>query len=236
MSEGRVDITATKKHHSFSSLSAVDVTPSAAHLPDITVTSLALCGRLEYGEQRFKGAARRVSLVSNDGAGITQQTTADAASGAFCFASVPPGRYRVAPYISADEKSKGLVFSPSHVDLQLAGQPLVNVVFSQAQLSVAGEVVCLAGPCPGDVQLVLRAADGKVAAAVRLDEVAIKNKQSSGEHWGVCVLWSIMLMLWLIMDKLHIINSCLPLHGLICKGVLQQKCCRVSCLFRVCSV
>jgi hypothetical protein len=138
---------------------------------------------LEHGEQRFKASARRVSLVSNDGAGVTQQTTADAASGAFCFSSVPPGRYRVAPYVSADEKSKGLVFSPGHVDLQLAGQPLVNVVFSQAQLAVAGEVVCLTGPCPGDVQLTLRAADGKVAAVVQLDEVAVKDK-SSGERSG----------------------------------------------------
>jgi hypothetical protein len=181
MSEGRVDISAAKKHHSFSSLTAVHVTPSAALLPDITVTSLALCGRLEHGEQRFKGSARQVSLVSNDGAGVSQHTTADAASGAFCFTSVPPGRFRVAPYISADEKSTGLVFSPGHVDLQLAGQPIVNVVFSQAQLSVAGEVACLAGPCPGDVQLVLQAAEGKVAASVRLDEVAVKDKQSTGE-------------------------------------------------------
>ncbi|KAF6256204.1 hypothetical protein COO60DRAFT_1702424 [Scenedesmus sp. NREL 46B-D3] len=181
MSEGRVEVTATKRHHSFSNLAAAHITPSAAVLPDIVVTSLALCGRLEHGEQQFKGAARRVSLVSNDGAGVTQQTTADAASGAFCFASVPPGRYRVAPYVSAGDKAKGLLFSPSHVDLQLAGQPLVNVVFSQAQLSVAGEVECLGGPCPGDVQLVLRGADGKVAASVRLDDVAVKDKQSTGK-------------------------------------------------------
>jgi hypothetical protein len=65
--------------------------------------------------------------------------------------------------------------------LQLAGQPVVNVVFSQAQLTVAGDVACLAGPCPGDVQLVLKAVDGKVAASVRLDEVAVKDKQSTGE-------------------------------------------------------
>lgn len=182
MSEGRVDISASKKHHSFSSLTAVHITPSAALLPDITVTALELCGRLEHGEQRFKGSARRVSLVSSDGTNPSQHTTADASSGEFCFARVPPGRYRAAPYVTADEKSKGLVFSPSFVDVQLAGQPVVNVVFSQAQLSVAGEVACLAGPCPGDVQLLLRAADGKVAASARLDEVAVRDEQSTGEH------------------------------------------------------
>lgn len=178
MNEGRLDVTAAKKYHTFSSLTAVHVTPAAQVLPDITVKSISVCGRLAYGEQQFKVNSRRVSLTSSDGGSIAEHTAADAAS-AFCF-TVPPGRYRVAPYVTSDEKSRGLIFSPNHADLEVSGEPVFNVVFSQAQLTISGSVVCLDGPCPGDVHVSLKSAAGKVVVSARLDEIAVKDRHSTG--------------------------------------------------------
>lgn len=153
MNEGRLDLTASKKHYTFSSLKAVHITPGAqvrsnetllrlrllmtlsclllrldlhdcCHcfekegplltsqclqalavtifilhwllclqmLPDVLVTSLAVCGRLSSGDARFKVSSRRVSLTSIGGASepVAEQVSTDA-DGSFCF-MVPPGR------------------------------------------------------------------------------------------------------------------------------------------------
>lgn len=93
-----------------------------------------------------------------------------------------PCRYRVAPYVTSEEKSKGLIFKPTHTDFEVSGEPVLHLSFSQAQLTVAGSVVCMDGPCPGDVQLSLRDAAGKVVYAARLDEVAVRDKETAGAH------------------------------------------------------
>lgn len=75
----------------------------------------------------------------------------------FCFI-VPPGRYRVAPYVSADDKSKGLVVAPTHTDLVVVGEPVLDLSFGQAKLSIHGSVYCVDGPCPDDVLVVVHVA------------------------------------------------------------------------------
>jgi hypothetical protein len=178
MQEGRVDISAAKQHYVFSSLSAVQVTPAAQVVPDIMVKAVAVCGKLIFSsDSKFKIAGRRVSLTSTDDGGITEQVSTDA-SGGFCF-SVPPGSCRIAPYVSGDEKSKGLIFTPSHLDLEVVGDPRLDLAFSQAQLTVSGTVTCLDGACPGDIQLTLRSSGGKSSYTALLSEVAVKS-QSSG--------------------------------------------------------
>eukprot|EP00775_Hariotina_reticulata_P012385 gene12385-12519_t len=175
MQEGRVDISAAKQHYAFSSLTAVQVTPAAQVVPDIIVKAVAVCGKLIFSaDSKFKIAGRRVSLTSTDEAGITELVSSDPA-GNFCF-SVPAGSYRIAPYASVDEKSKGLIFNPSHLDAGVVGEPRLDITFSQAQLTVSGTVVCLDEACPGDTQLTLRSGAGKVSYTALLSEVAVKDQ------------------------------------------------------------
>lgn len=91
------------------------------------------------------------------------------------------GRYRVAPYVSSEEKSKGLVFAPTHSDFEISGEPVLHLTFNQAQLTVTGTVICLDGSCPGDVtQLFLKDGGGKLVLVARLDEVTVRDKQATG--------------------------------------------------------
>lgn len=153
MQEGKTDISAEKANYEFSSLSAVAITPSAQVLPDILVTKVGICGRLAYGDLHFKKNSKRVTLTAVDGSGVNMQAIADDFN-KFCF-MVPPGRYRIAPYVSTDDKAKGLVVAPTHVDLAVAGEPVLELMFGQAKLALHGNVYCLDGPCPDDVMIVV---------------------------------------------------------------------------------
>lgn len=156
MQEGKTDICAEKVDYEFSSLSAVAITPSAQVLPDIIVKKLGVCGRLVYGDQQFKKNSKKVTLTAVDGSGLNMHTSADDFN-KFCFL-VPPGRYRVAPYVSADDKSRGLVVAPTHSDVTVVGEPVQDLQFGQAKLALHGSVICLNGNCPDDVMVVVNVA------------------------------------------------------------------------------
>jgi hypothetical protein len=156
MQEGRTDISAEKVDYEFSSLSAVAITPSAQVLPDIIVNKVGVCGRLVYGDLHFKRNSKKVTLTAVDGSGLNMHTLADDFN-KFCFI-VPPGRYRVAPYVSADDKAKGLVVAPTHSDVTVLGEPIHDLSFGQAKLVLHGSVSCLDGPCPDDVMVVVNVA------------------------------------------------------------------------------
>jgi hypothetical protein len=152
MQEGTADIAATKPLMAFTFLAAVSLTPSAHGLPDLSVSRSSICGRLTWGEPVLKKTARRLSLVSADdsaGTAISETTTADEHLH-YCF-SVPPGRYRVAPIVTAEHMARGLVVAPPYADIELRGEPVHGVEFRQAILALLGSVACLDGPCPGDV-------------------------------------------------------------------------------------
>lgn len=156
MQEGKTDISAEKVDYEFSSLSAVAITPSAQVLPDIIVKKVGVCGRLVYGDIHFKRNSKKVTLTAVDGSGLNMHTLADDFN-KFCFI-VPPGRYRVAPYVSADDKAKGLVVAPTHTDVTVVGEPVHDLSFGQAKLFLHGSVSCLDGPCPDDVMVVVNVA------------------------------------------------------------------------------
>lgn len=172
MQEGKHHITAHKEHHTYTALSPVEVTPAAQALPDMTTSKLAACGKLTYADKRFSSPGRRVSIASISGdVSITKQTSTNATNH-FCF-SIAPGSYRVAPYVASDEKSRGLVFNPPHVDVSISGTPILDVAFSQGQLSLGGSIRCLESPCEADVLLTLTdKSSGKQVAVARLSEVA----------------------------------------------------------------
>lgn len=157
MQEGKTDISAEKQDYEFSSLSAVSITPSAQVLPDISVTKLAICGRLTYGDMHFKRNSKKVTLTAVDGASLNLHTLADDFN-RWCFMVPALGRYRVAPYVSADDRSKGLVVAPTHSDVSLVGEPVTNLSFGQAKLALHGSVLCLDGPCPDELMVVVHVA------------------------------------------------------------------------------
>ena len=63
-------------------------------------------------------------------------------NGEFCF-EVKSGQYTVTPFITSDEKEKGLRLQPTEKTVQIDGSPLLNLNFIQAKLSVNGKVKCL---------------------------------------------------------------------------------------------
>jgi hypothetical protein len=117
---------------------------------------------------------------------------------------VPPGRYRIAPYVSADDKAKGLVVAPTHVDLSVVGEPVHDLQFGQAKLALHGSVSCLDGPCPDDVMVVVHVAStGTKVMSGQLGNIPADGHNPPGVfvwggvqrcrwgcHWGVgiCVL------------------------------------------------
>lgn len=205
MQEGKTDISAEKQDYEFSSLSAVSITPSAQVLPDISVTKLAICGRLTYGDMHFKRNSKKVTLTAVDGASLNLHTLADDFN-RWCFMVPALGRYRVAPYVSADDRSKGLVVAPTHSDVSLVGEPVTNLSFGQAKLALHGSVLCLDGPCPDELMVVVHVAStgtkvlsGKVGnippddpatvtgACVRARVSAYRNRAAAAAAGSDCV-------------------------------------------------
>jgi len=74
-----------------------------------------------------------------------KNSTTDSA-GKFCF-QVGPGRYTVSPYVSSSESSSGLWFSGQDRQITVDNTPVLDLVFSQAKLTVSGRVKCLEVPC-----------------------------------------------------------------------------------------
>ncbi len=50
------------------------------------------------------------------------------------FSQVPPGEYRVTPLTTTVESAAGLIFSPPHMDITLAG-PFLDASFKQVLVS-----------------------------------------------------------------------------------------------------
>lgn len=180
MQEGKTDVSAEKADYQFSKLAAVSITPSAQVLPDILVKKVGICGRLSYGDAHFKQSSKKVTLTALDGSGVNMHTLADNLY-KWCFL-VPPGRYRVAPHVSADDKTKGLVVAPTHVDLSVNGEPELGLVFGQAKLAIHGNVVCLDGPCPDDVAVEVHVASTgtKILSGKLKDIPASEDHPASG--------------------------------------------------------
>jgi hypothetical protein len=99
----------------------------------------------------------QVTLTAVDGSGLNLHTLADDFN-RWCFMVPAPGRYRVAPYVSADDRAKGLVVAPTHSDVSLVGEPVTDLSFGQAKLNFHGSVLCLDGACPDDLMVVVHVA------------------------------------------------------------------------------
>ncbi|KAF8065566.1 Nomo1 [Scenedesmus sp. PABB004] len=176
--DGPVDVTAARRHYAFTWLTGARPAPGDAELPDIVATAVALCGAVASGDAARLGAAGRA--VTLTGAGGEQQEARTDAAGAFCFMA-PPGPHRLAPVLSPAEAAAGLAFTPPHLDVEVRGEPvLLGTAFTHGLAALSGAVVCLGGPCPGDVALELRRPGGALAAGARLGDVALRDRQATG--------------------------------------------------------
>jgi len=84
---------------------------------------------------------------------------------------VKTGTYTVSPIISSEEKDKGLKLIPSEKNIVVEGAPVLDLKFSQTQLSLSGKVSCLQGEekkcSEADVQLINK---GKLVSSQKIDE------------------------------------------------------------------
>lgn len=143
-------VKAQKPHYKFSTLENFMVLPNIASLPDITAFKYDLCGSIVIDSSTHHGK-RQVALTHGP-ANVKAQTKLVDEKGSFCF-EVPPGEYRLSPITSQAESLSGLVFSPPHIDVLVTG-PVLDVVLTQAQVSVSGSVNCI-DQCDSNVSVSL---------------------------------------------------------------------------------
>ncbi|CAM6102957.1 unnamed protein product [Calypogeia fissa] len=127
-------IKASKANYKFSSLENLKVLPNMPSVPEIEATHYAVCGSINVINPTQAGK-RQVALTHGP---IKPQTKRANEDGSFCF-EVQPGDYRLSPLTTQAEIKTGLLFTPSHLDITVNG-PILDANFSQAQVSVSGEV------------------------------------------------------------------------------------------------
>jgi hypothetical protein len=143
-------IQAKKQHYKFSSLKNFEVLPNLLSLPDLTATHYELCGSIQTHTP--SQASKRQVALTHGPVTVKPQTKRTDEHGSFCF-EVPPGEYRVTPLTTTAESAAGLIFSPPHMDITLAG-PFLDASFKQAQVSISGDVKCK-GTCSSMVKVML---------------------------------------------------------------------------------
>ncbi|XP_024394078.1 uncharacterized protein [Physcomitrium patens] len=158
-------IQARKENYKFSSLQNFKVLPNMAFIPEIKATHYRVCGSV-HAVNPIHAQKRQIALTHGPD-GVRPQTTPTDDSGSFCF-EVPPGDYRLSPVTTAAENASGLIFSPMHMDLTVT-KPVLDAVFTQAQVSVSGVVKCK-GACSSHVKISL-SPSGSLKNEVSLKQV-----------------------------------------------------------------
>ncbi|KAK9747603.1 hypothetical protein RND81_02G002700 [Saponaria officinalis] len=129
-------VEARKQHYKFEILSDLLVLPNMASIPDIKAVSYDVCGIVHMADASYQA---KVALTHGPENVKPQMKLADK-YGKFCF-QVPPGDYRLSAVASTTENSSELMFLPAYTDVSVRS-PLLNIEFSQAQVSVHGKVLC----------------------------------------------------------------------------------------------
>jgi hypothetical protein len=136
-------ITVTKEHYVFEPVRDLKITPNLGSVPAIRAVKYDVCGKVSVNHASFSASNRQIILMTESGSQL--KSTTDSA-GKFCF-QVGPGRYIVSPYVSSTESSNGLWFSGQDRQIAVESVPVLDLVFSQAKLTVSGRVKCLEVPC-----------------------------------------------------------------------------------------
>eukprot|EP00898_Chlorokybus_atmophyticus_P005383 jgi/Chlat1/5846/Chrsp4S06365 len=155
-------IIARKPHYEFSKLDRFMILPSMASLPDLKPTALDVCGAVQVEDKQFSNK-RQVTITGPAGFKPLRKATGE--DGRFCF-QVAPGTYAVAPVVTAEEKNAGLLLSPPQQELVIGNEPVTDLLFLQALVTVSGHINCLVTPCPGNIAVKLQPMRGSSDAIV----------------------------------------------------------------------
>ncbi|XP_078158461.1 carbohydrate-binding-like fold [Carex rostrata] len=142
-------IAAEKDHYKFSSLENFMVLPNMASVEDIKAISYDVCGVVHMISTNTKAMVALTHGPEN----VKPQKKLVDQNGRFCF-EVPPGEYRLAAVpVASSGSSPSPVFAPVYIDVKVES-PLLDLEFSQSQVSIHGEVLCKE-KCSSDVLLSL---------------------------------------------------------------------------------
>jgi hypothetical protein len=129
-----------------------------ASVVDIKAVSYDVCGAIQTVSSGYKAKVALTHGPEN----VKPQVKQTDDSGNFCF-EVPPGEYRLSAFAATPESSPELQFLPPYVDVSVHN-PLLNVVFYQAQVTVSGSVACKE-KCGSSVSVNLVRLDGRTKDA-----------------------------------------------------------------------
>ncbi|KAK6941103.1 hypothetical protein RJ641_030634 [Dillenia turbinata] len=150
----RYTIEAKKEHYKFNILKDFLVLPNMASIADIEAISFDVCGMVHIAATSSKAKVALTHGPEN----VKPQVRQTDESGNFCF-EVPPGEYRLSALAASPESASELLFLPSHIDV-VVKSPVLNVEFSQAQVSLRGTVSCKE-TCGSSVSVTLVKSAGK---------------------------------------------------------------------------
>jgi protocatechuate 3,4-dioxygenase beta subunit len=174
ITSGKYTVRASKPHHVFSELAALQITPALQSLPDILLTRLHVCGRVESEEvvADRQVVLSRVGGGGGGGGGGGELSVRADRDGRFCFEVEPGHKYTVRPQAAASETAKGVTLAPAHRTVTVEAEPVLNVDFMQARVSISGRVKCLTSPCDAPLAVALSplgGVDAKRLATVEED-------------------------------------------------------------------
>jgi hypothetical protein len=141
LSEGQGVLTASKDKMSFTTAD-VFLNGRNPTLPDLTVTSYAICGKINL---MSPSGTRTLRVTDQASKSVISVNTDDDLS--YCF-DAAPGSYEIIPVVSYSEQSQGLLLSPKFAVITVIDAPVPGLDFSEARVTVSGQVSCLAS-CEG---------------------------------------------------------------------------------------
>ena len=122
----------------------IDIKPNSRQISNLVANDYHLCGKISIdvssSDSKAFAVSKRTVVLQEKNKNERRISTNE--NGEFCF-EVKSGQYTVTPFITSDEKEKGLRLQPTEKTVQIDGSPLLNVNFIQAKLSINGKVKCL---------------------------------------------------------------------------------------------
>jgi len=155
LTSGVYSIEATKEHFFFNPLSNYRVSPNVVTLPDITVKSYHVCGRVYLAQSGSR--SRSMILLSETDRELARVNTDQ--SGQFCF-EVQAGSYKISPQITSEEEAAGMLLNPRVLKVIVTNAPILDIGFNQAKVTVSGRVKCIESPCDSTISLSLYSESG----------------------------------------------------------------------------
>eukprot|EP01127_Copromyxa_protea_P023042 TRINITY_DN8529_c0_g1_i1.p1 TRINITY_DN8529_c0_g1~~TRINITY_DN8529_c0_g1_i1.p1 ORF type:complete len:996 (-),score=239.24 TRINITY_DN8529_c0_g1_i1:43-3030(-) len=149
-------IKASKVHHQFSQFSeAVKISPKIPQLPNIVATHYDICGTVSIPNPP-SGVIVQDRVVIVSGASGEEKRAQTDKRGAYCI-SVKPGKYSVKPQVDSSEIESGLLLSAMELTVVVESEPVLDINFDQARLTVSGQVRCIESPCHNSISVSLSA-------------------------------------------------------------------------------